>query len=156
MVQDQKGTLEIWQREFRGLRMPYIFNLRTDPFEQATITSNTYWDWYIDHAWVMYPLSDVVGKFLANLSRSTRRGMKAGVVHDRRCAGIASACYPLDGHSGKARGVTLGGRSAKGARPLFNSLIKYECLGGLRCSDLRFICLLVAASVFGSPACQRC
>ena len=45
--------------------MPYIFNLRTDPYEQATITSNTYWDWYIDHAWALYPLSDVVGQFLA-------------------------------------------------------------------------------------------
>jgi arylsulfatase len=64
MVQDQKGTLEIWQRKFRGLRMPYIFNLRTDPYEQATITSNTYWDWYIDHAWILYPLPDVVGEFL--------------------------------------------------------------------------------------------
>jgi len=77
MVQDQPGTLEIWQRQFRGLRMPYIFNLRTDPFEQATITSNTYWDWYIDHAWVMYPLGDVVGKFLATFKDYPPR-MKAG------------------------------------------------------------------------------
>ena len=65
MVQDQEGTLEIWQRKFRGLRTPLIFNVRTDPYEQATITSNSYWDWYIDHAWIMYPLPDVVGKFLA-------------------------------------------------------------------------------------------
>jgi len=77
MVQDQPGTLEIWQRQFRGLRMPYIFNLRTDPFEQATITSNTYWDWYIDHAWVMYPLGDVVGGFLKTFKEYPPR-MKAG------------------------------------------------------------------------------
>ena len=64
MVQDQEGTLEIWQRGFRDLRMPYLFNLRTDPYEHATITSNTYWDWYIDHAWTLYPLGDVVGEFL--------------------------------------------------------------------------------------------
>ena len=64
MVQDQKGTMEIWQRKFRGLRMPYLFNLRTDPYEFATVTSNTYWDWYIDHAWTLYPLPDVVGEFL--------------------------------------------------------------------------------------------
>jgi arylsulfatase len=64
MVQDQDGTLEIWQRQFRGLRMPYIFNLRTDPYEFATITSNTYWDWVIDRAWILYPMSDVVGPFL--------------------------------------------------------------------------------------------
>jgi hypothetical protein len=65
MVQDQAGTLEIWQREFRNLRLPYIFNLRTDPYERANITSNTYWDWVFDHAFALYPLSDVVGEFLA-------------------------------------------------------------------------------------------
>jgi len=77
MVQDQEGTLEIWQRDFRGLRMPYIFNLRTDPFEQATITSNTYWDWYIDHAYLMYPLGNVVGEFMATFKEYPPR-MKAG------------------------------------------------------------------------------
>ena len=64
MVQDQPGLLEIWQRKFRGLRMPYMFNLRTDPYEFATITSNTYWDWVIDHAWILYPMGDVIGPFL--------------------------------------------------------------------------------------------
>jgi arylsulfatase len=64
MVQDQMGTMEIWQRKFRGLRMPYIYNLRTDPYEFARITSNTYWDWYIDHAWILYPMGDVIGPFL--------------------------------------------------------------------------------------------
>ena len=64
MVQDQEGTLEIWQRKFRGLRMPYFFNLRTDPYEFAHTTSNTYWDWYIDHAFLLYPMSNVVGPFI--------------------------------------------------------------------------------------------
>ena len=35
--------------------MPKIFNLRTDPFERATITSNTYYDWMIDHAFLLVP-----------------------------------------------------------------------------------------------------
>jgi hypothetical protein len=26
-----------------------MYNLRTDPYEKASITSNTYWDWYLDH-----------------------------------------------------------------------------------------------------------
>ena len=64
MVQDQEGTLEIWQRKFRGLRLPYIYNLRTDPYEFARVTSNTYWDWVFDHAWIIYPMGDVVGPFL--------------------------------------------------------------------------------------------
>ena len=77
LVQDQQGTMEIWQRKFRGTRMPYIFNLRTDPYEFATVTSNTYWDWYIDHAFLMYPMGNVVGKFLATFKEFPPR-MKAG------------------------------------------------------------------------------
>ncbi|MCB0832386.1 MAG: arylsulfatase, partial [Bacteroidetes bacterium] len=64
MVQDSPGTIDVWQREFRNLRMPLIFNLRTDPYERATITSNTYWDWMIDHVWLVYPLADELGAFL--------------------------------------------------------------------------------------------
>ena len=29
-----------------ALRVPKLFNLRTDPFERADITSNTYYDWF--------------------------------------------------------------------------------------------------------------
>jgi len=77
MVQDQAGTLEIWQREFRNLRTPYLFNLRTDPFENATITSNTYWDWFFGHAFALYPLGDVVGEFLGTFQEFPPR-QKAG------------------------------------------------------------------------------
>ncbi|MEO1104313.1 MAG: arylsulfatase, partial [Pseudomonadota bacterium] len=33
-------------------------------FEQATITSNTYWDWMIDRAWILYPMGPLVAQFL--------------------------------------------------------------------------------------------
>ena len=46
MEQRCHGTLQIWAEPFTRLRMPKIFNLRTDPFERADQTSNTYWDWY--------------------------------------------------------------------------------------------------------------
>ena len=62
--QRTKGTLQIWQEPFVSLRIPKIFNLRTDPYERADITSNTYWDWVIDHAWILYPMADVIGPFL--------------------------------------------------------------------------------------------
>ena len=34
-------------RAVRALRLPKIFNLRTDPYEFADITSNTYYDWML-------------------------------------------------------------------------------------------------------------
>ena len=35
-------TLLVWANPFTNLRVPKIFNLRTDPYERADTTSNTY------------------------------------------------------------------------------------------------------------------
>ena len=40
-----EGTLRIWAEPFTELRVPKLFNLRTDPYERADNTSNTYYDW---------------------------------------------------------------------------------------------------------------
>jgi arylsulfatase len=64
-VQPAEGTMRVWQQEFEHPRIPYIFNLRTDPFERAPITSNTYYDWLIDHAYLLVPAQAYVGQFLA-------------------------------------------------------------------------------------------
>jgi arylsulfatase len=64
--QRAKGTMQIWAEPFTELRLPKIFNLRTDPYERADITSNTYWDWIFDHAFVYVPVQVEVGKFLAS------------------------------------------------------------------------------------------
>ena len=47
------------------LRVPKLFNLRTDPFERADITSNTYFDWIFDHIFLFVPAQQLVGRFLA-------------------------------------------------------------------------------------------
>nr|WP_294501987.1 arylsulfatase [uncultured Rhodopila sp.] len=64
-VQPAEGTMRVWQQEFEHPRVPYIFNLRTDPFERAPITSNTYYDWLLDHAYLLVPAQAYVGQFLA-------------------------------------------------------------------------------------------
>ena len=38
-------------------------NLRTDPYERADITSNTYYDWMIHHAYFIYVAQAVAAKF---------------------------------------------------------------------------------------------
>ena len=58
------GTLRVWAEPFTELRVPLMFNLRTDPYERANITSNTYYDWLLDHAFLMVPAQAYVGKFL--------------------------------------------------------------------------------------------
>jgi arylsulfatase len=42
-----------------------MFNLRTDPYERANITSNTYFDWLIDRVYLLVPAQSIVGDFLA-------------------------------------------------------------------------------------------
>lgn len=64
MEQRVQGTLQVWAEPFVTLRIPKIFNLRRDPYERADITSNTYWDWMIDHAYALYGSQAIVGRFL--------------------------------------------------------------------------------------------
>ena len=67
MEQRCTGTLQIWYEPFVTGRMPKLFNLRTDPYEFADITSNTYWDWYLDRAFILVPMQGIIGKFLETL-----------------------------------------------------------------------------------------
>jgi arylsulfatase A-like enzyme len=60
-----KGTMAIWGEPFTKLRVPKLFNLRTDPYEYADITSNTYYDWFIKHVYMIYAATDIAGKWAA-------------------------------------------------------------------------------------------
>lgn len=76
MEQRCEGTLEVWANPFTPLRVPLIFNLRRDPYEQAQITSNTYYDWMLDHVFLLVPAQQYVGNFLATFKEYPPR-MKA-------------------------------------------------------------------------------
>jgi len=65
MEQKVETTLEAWANPFTPLRVPLIFNLRRDPYERAQLTSNTYYDWLLDHVFFMVPAQGYVGRFLA-------------------------------------------------------------------------------------------
>jgi arylsulfatase A-like enzyme len=83
MEQRMTGTCAIWAEPFVALRIPKIFNLRTDPFERADITSNTYWDWIIDHAFLLIPAQKVVGDFLATFKEFPPRQKAASFTIDQ-------------------------------------------------------------------------
>ena len=59
------ATLQAWAEPFVELRVPLLFNLRRDPYERAQLTSNTYYDWLMDHVFLFVPAQAYVGKFLA-------------------------------------------------------------------------------------------
>jgi arylsulfatase A-like enzyme len=58
------GTLLVWAKPFTKLRVPKLFDLHADPFERADMTSNTYYDWFMDRAYIMYGAQAGVGRFL--------------------------------------------------------------------------------------------
>jgi arylsulfatase A-like enzyme len=63
MEQRTKGTMAVWADPFTPLRMPKMFNLRTDPYEFADITSNTYYDWFLHNAYFIYVAQAGAAKF---------------------------------------------------------------------------------------------
>jgi arylsulfatase A-like enzyme len=73
MEQRAPGTLRVWAEPFVTLRFPKLFNLRTDPYERADITSNTYYDWVIDHAFTFVPAQEFVAKFLMTFREYPQR-----------------------------------------------------------------------------------
>jgi len=73
MEQRDPGTLSLWANPFTPLRVPKIFNLRTDPFERADITSNTYYDWFFDHDYLLVPAQKFVGEFLMTFKEYPQR-----------------------------------------------------------------------------------
>jgi arylsulfatase len=91
--QRKQGTMGLWAEPFTTLRLQKIFNLMQDPFERADITSNTFWDWQLNHVGNMYGVMDEVFQFVetfkefpprsfppsfnpANILESTLEGIK--------------------------------------------------------------------------------
>jgi len=77
------GTLRIWAEPFTPLRLPKLFNLRTDPFEYADITSNTYYDWFLHHDYfVLYAIA-MSTKFLDTFKEFPPRHPPASFTIDQ-------------------------------------------------------------------------
>lgn len=54
---------DVWQEEFTKLRVPRVFNIRTDPFEESEHGWDN-WQWRLDRAFLLVPAQQYVGKFL--------------------------------------------------------------------------------------------
>ena len=83
LEQRATGTLQVWREPYTVLRIPLIFNLKTDPFERAQITSNTYEDWFMDRAYMMGPIQVFVAKHAQTLVEFPRRQEPASFTVDQ-------------------------------------------------------------------------
>jgi len=65
MEQKAEATFRAWMEPFTPLRVPLIVNLRRDPYERGLVTSNTYYDWLLDRAYLLVPSQAYVANFLS-------------------------------------------------------------------------------------------
>ena len=72
MEQRCHGSLQVWAEPFTRLRLPKIFNLRTDPYERADITSNTYYDWILHNAYFIYAAQAAAAQFVETFKEFPR------------------------------------------------------------------------------------
>jgi hypothetical protein len=63
MEQRCKGTMAVWGEPFTPLRVAKLFNLRTDPYEFADITSNSYYDWFLHRDYIVFGAIALLMKF---------------------------------------------------------------------------------------------
>lgn len=86
MEQRVSGTLQIWAEPFVALRVPKLYNLRTDPFERADVTSNTYYDWLLDNDYLILAAQFLMTEFLKTFVEFPPRQRAASFTIDQAVA----------------------------------------------------------------------
>ena len=66
VFQEQRSHgFDVWQDPFTPLRVPKVFNLRSDPFERADKIAMNYGQWRIDRVFLLVPAQEYVGKYIS-------------------------------------------------------------------------------------------
>src|SRR5262249_54760150 len=64
-MEQRAHGLDVWEEPLVELRLPKIFNLRSDPFELADHQAGDYDHWRVDHLFVLVPVQAFVAQHLA-------------------------------------------------------------------------------------------
>jgi len=89
--QKAMGTMLVWSNPLENTRIPWLYNLRMDPYERATITSNSYWEWWLDHAFLLVPAQGYIGEFLQTFEEFPPRQEAASFTIDQIMKQLESA-----------------------------------------------------------------
>jgi arylsulfatase len=88
---EQRATSTyVWQEPLVKLRIPKIYNLRLDPFERADFNSNVYWDWMVNHVFMMYEMQALVAGQIADFVKFPPRQKPASFNLDAVLARVSS------------------------------------------------------------------
>lgn len=91
MIQRLEGTLGVWAEPFIPLRLPRLYNLRTDPYERADITSNTYYDWIIDNDYIILAAQTIAAEFSKSLKEFPPKQKPASFTIDQAISKMEEA-----------------------------------------------------------------
>jgi hypothetical protein len=103
LAEQRANTMALWAEPFVKLRVPHMYSLRRDPFERASFNSNTYWDWIVDHAPLMYGMQALVAEQIANFVKFPPRQKPASFNLDDVLRQVAGA-------TGAAKSVAVSGQ----------------------------------------------
>jgi arylsulfatase A-like enzyme len=97
VLAEQRATrMQCWAEPFVKFRVPKIFNLRRDPFERADENSNTYWDWLLVHAFLLYEMQALVADQIENYKKYPPRQKAAAFNLDEVMRSLDTAA--VGGH----------------------------------------------------------
>jgi arylsulfatase A-like enzyme len=83
--------LDVWQDQFEPLRLPKLFNLRSDPFETADEEGMDYERWRVEHLFVLVPAQAYVAKFLETFKEFPPRQKPGSFSIDQVMANMEQA-----------------------------------------------------------------
>ena len=67
-LEQRAEGFEVWGEPFVQLRLPYVFNLRSDPLEKALHESWGYQRWHFDHAFMLVPAQAIAMQFMSTFA----------------------------------------------------------------------------------------
>ena len=81
-VEQRSTGLDVWREPLSPLRVPKIFNLRSDPFERGD-ESFKYDDWMVEHLFAMYAAQAIIGEWLSSFKEFPPRQKSASFSIDQ-------------------------------------------------------------------------
>jgi arylsulfatase len=82
-LEQRAHSVWVWTEPFTPLRLPKIFHLRADPFEQADHEGIDYERWWFDHIFLLGPAQKYVGDWLQSFAKFPPRQKPGSFNLDR-------------------------------------------------------------------------
>ena len=83
-MEQRAHGLGVWEEPLVAMRVPHMYNLRTDPFERASEDATMFYGkWKVDRAFLLVPAQMIVGEFLQTFKEFPPRQKPASFSIDQ-------------------------------------------------------------------------